>query len=316
MHVNPLLISTLFLLVLVLSFVFVAVIYSRRYARILGAVTNILNNDIFCKHQGGPCLMEFDRDIEMPDNIDNITFDKKIALFCADLIARIELLYYDKNGVDELVIPTGMELLTELHYNGTTIGYVVKQVVEQKNNDLPINTVCVVLRGTATASEWQKDFDYVQTENAIGDGSTVLNCHKGFLDIYSEFKNELHETLEKNEIKWDTVLITGHSLGGSLATLITLDLYKKYNTRTYVFGSPRVCDIIPEDIRYMWRVNNTSDIVPNIPLPVMPNVKNHENPYRYTHGGTSVEFTNNRSSLTNSHLLPVYLSYLKDEEGE
>ncbi|PNG99177.1 Lipase, partial [Tetrabaena socialis] len=69
------------------------------------------------------------------------------------------------------------------------------------------------------------------------------------------------------------VLVTGHSLGGALATLAVHDLAKRMPTHAqqaislYSYGAPRVGNepFVGEFdrlVRNTWRVTNTNDIVP------------------------------------------------------
>jgi predicted lipase len=70
-----------------------------------------------------------------------------------------------------------------------------------------------------------------------------------------------------------TVFVTGHSLGGALATLAALDLRISLglpDVRVVSFGSPRVGNDIfskwfEEEIGPHWRFTHNRDIVPSVP---------------------------------------------------
>ncbi|CAK9166987.1 unnamed protein product [Ilex paraguariensis] len=76
--------------------------------------------------------------------------------------------------------------------------------------------------------------------------------------------------------KWH-VYVTGHSLGGALATLLALELSSSQlakcgaiNVTMYNFGSPRVgnrrfADVYNEKVKDSWRVVNHRDIIPTVP---------------------------------------------------
>jgi predicted lipase len=70
-----------------------------------------------------------------------------------------------------------------------------------------------------------------------------IRVHRGFLDAYMSVRDEiLTKVLELNSKR---IIITGHSLGGALATLCGVDLQKNsivhwHNLHLATFGSPKV----------------------------------------------------------------------------
>lgn len=76
--------------------------------------------------------------------------------------------------------------------------------------------------------------------------------------------------------KWH-VYVTGHSLGGALATLLALELSSSQlakrgaiSVTMYNFGSPRVgnrkfAEVYNEKVKDSWRVVNHRDIIPTVP---------------------------------------------------
>ncbi|KAJ7955513.1 Fungal lipase-like [Quillaja saponaria] len=77
-------------------------------------------------------------------------------------------------------------------------------------------------------------------------------------------------------LKWH-IYVTGHSLGGALATLLALELSSSQLAKRgaisltmYNFGSPRVgnrrfAEVYNENVRDSWRVVNHRDIIPTVP---------------------------------------------------
>ena len=72
------------------------------------------------------------------------------------------------------------------------------------------------------------------------------------------------------------MIITGHSLGGALATLAASDIRKledpwyMANTELYTYGSPRIGNeatarFLTEQSDYSYRVTSMHDIVPRVP---------------------------------------------------
>ncbi|NWG35920.1 MAG: lipase family protein [Chloroflexi bacterium] len=100
--------------------------------------------------------------------------------------------------------------------------------------------------------------------------------HKGFLIAYNSVKRDI---VEKGipQVLGLPIYITGHSLGGALATVATNDLEETVVNKTvlrdqiaacYTFGSPRVGnqEFNKEFRSAIYRVVNTTDIVTVVPL--------------------------------------------------
>jgi hypothetical protein len=72
--------------------------------------------------------------------------------------------------------------------------------------------------------------------------------HKGFYDNFVAVKPKIVEILKKPENQKCKSIVTGHSLGGALATLVSAFLSSEYRQQAcgqvmlYTFGSPRVGD--------------------------------------------------------------------------
>jgi len=108
--------------------------------------------------------------------------------------------------------------------------------------------------------------------------------HSGFLRAYKSTRKRVIDTVEQAisvspEKEW-RVYVTGHSLGGALATLMSYELATYYQKRKdiakdvkvkmYNFGSPRVGnaafaknydDTVPES----WRIYNSKDVISTVP---------------------------------------------------
>ena len=111
------------------------------------------------------------------------------------------------------------------------------------------------------------------------------------------------------------IIITGHSLGAALATLASLDLQYDYDVVSYTFASPRVCDGFPtEGMRGFFRIDNTCDIIQQLPLAVMLNFNNPKSPYYYQHSGDSMFFTDNKKGMGANHLIDVFIGAVYKHE--
>ncbi len=108
------------------------------------------------------------------------------------------------------------------------------------------DAVVVAFRGTEKkAGDFIDDAKVVRTEFVTGEKGTKV--HRGFKaateDVWAG-PNGIEATLKslRSAKPGRSVLLTGHSLGGAMATVATAELAKAGTpaTGTYVFGSPRV----------------------------------------------------------------------------
>lgn len=135
------------------------------------------------------------------------------------------------------------------------------------------NILYVVFRGTSSLFDIKTDLNVFISTNKWA------QVHKGFFKQYNAIYLKLHQeilnwiSIHENEI--DTIIFTGHSLGGALALLASYDiktiLHKNYNIKCYSFGAPRIGnqsfikELEKKDIE-IWRVCNIEDIVPLLPI--------------------------------------------------
>lgn len=229
-------------------------------------------------------------------------FDTNIARYAADLIARIQVLFYQDHTTKELIIPDEILNHCILYYNNKVVGCIAKSKTKKQ--------VWIIFRGTVDKQEWKHDLQFDQ--NIINNSN--FSCHSGFLQIYNSFREHISHTLSSiSDIAECKILVSGYSLGGALATIAALEFSNSYkNVYVYVFGCPRVCESIPLVFKSFWRVNNTEDVIKDIPLPVMPNLKEIKRPLIYTHAGDSKNFTKNLKSLSANHRLQLYISALDE----
>lgn len=101
-------------------------------------------------------------------------------------------------------------------------------------------------------------------QSSVGGGKS----HRGFTKAYWAIGHDIQERLSQDDVSDYRIYITGHSLGGALATIATKNLKHKGGiSACYTFGAPRVGnkDWV-EDIKPpMYRIVNASDVVPMLP---------------------------------------------------
>ncbi len=94
------------------------------------------------------------------------------------------------------------------------------------------------------------------------------NIHTGFKDAFDTVKKDIQNVLNDETLKDKPLFITGHSLGGALATIAAKKLSHEGGIAAcYTFGSPRVGnDKWISDIKNpIYRVVNAADCVTMLP---------------------------------------------------
>ncbi|KAI3469889.1 hypothetical protein Pfo_026552 [Paulownia fortunei] len=159
--------------------------------------------------------------------------------------------------------------------------------------DLERKRLVIAFRGTEQ-SRWKDlrtDLMLVPAglnpERIGGDFKKEVQVHSGFLSAYDSVRTRLISLIKQAighrgdslELlpKWH-IYVTGHSLGGALATLLALELsssqlakHGAISVTMYNFGSPRVgnrrfAEVYNEQkVKDSWRVVNHRDIIPTVP---------------------------------------------------
>ena len=126
----------------------------------------------------------------------------------------------------------------------------------------------LAFRGTESLRDGRTD---IQATRGTWQGFAV---HEGFLVAYLAIRQKIENAVAMFTSDGQRLHITGHSLGGALATLAALDLISAGAVRVgsvITFGAPRVFGL--RGARWadrilggrLWRVINSNDLVPRIP---------------------------------------------------
>lgn len=232
-------------------------------------------------------------------------------------------------------------------------------------HDTDSNRLYVVFRGTATPAEWVINFQFKPGDEPFLGDKEHGRVHRGFYKIYTredQGKNPLREkdnlpsmkdTIEKCILgcpaqaingTWPVealqacpadaqVVVTGHSLGGALATLATAHIHSLQHFSQkpilYAFANPRAGDAQFFQLFAeldCFRIANSEDIVPTLPLAsidmtsasatdvtseslrktrlsrlaaVLPDLDYH-------HIGAPIYFTLHEGAIANNHIIPIY----------
>lgn len=153
----------------------------------------------------------------------------------------------------------------------------------------------IVFRGSESDFDWKTNFEYRQeqaefSETVIqdeivapqeqekiypypGESSSGATMHRGFVRAYFSVRNQLHDYVRNHSIT--SVALTGHSLGGALATLGAVDIQYNFANQVsslelYTFGAPKVGNDgfrdsfnrrVPNSYRFVYGM----DLVPELP---------------------------------------------------
>ena len=207
------------------------------------------------------------------------------------------------------------------------------------------DTLYIALRGTHSANNWYDNLLLQQTlfqadpEQPIYIGGLEPLVHSGFYRIYMNLRDQLHDRINTYlatpenpdapsqptalaggadpappapPVSPKRLVLAGHSLGGALATLASLDLASDPRFEQillYTFGSPRVGDsrlaiALKNRGVIVFRFANSEDSVPHLPPSNFSNGKDETQLYQ--HVGYPAVFTAQRGSVAGNHSISLY----------
>ncbi|UVI31136.1 lipase family protein [Paenibacillus spongiae] len=239
------------------------------------------------------------------------TMDIRTALFLAAVCGQTYTQY--ESAEQWFLVPQGYRTVgtfTATAYDGARVpfGFVLESD----------RSAILAFRGTGSAVEWVSDLIAQQTpfKPVRGGGLT----HRGFTDIYLSARERIFKLLDAlpND---KPLFITGHSLGGALATLAACDVASNRSHDqliVYTYASPRVGDpkfvrnynaIVPIHVR----VQNDFDVVPYLP-PLVYQSPNTDKSYYYLHVKGDVQRSFRKGSVGGNHMLSSYFSDLARDD--
>jgi len=190
-------------------------------------------------------------------NLVRAPYSDRVAWVMA-IMANLAYIEFEANDDEyhnlELNLESGGFTLVKTFSKGSTQAFLAK------------NHVYAVLafRGTEPKKWEDVRADLRAYKSTVKEGKV----HAGFLDAYKEVDKEIERSLiDENQDRWP-LYITGHSLGGALATVATreLDAVKGIGDQIaacYTFGSPRVGNKKYENTIKVpfYRIVHSTDIV-------------------------------------------------------
>lgn len=141
----------------------------------------------------------------------------------------------------------------------------------------------IVFRGTDGVEDIPTNIDVRYSDWTCGGRASKV--HKGFSDQYSFVRKAILRQIERKKKHLREITVTGHSLGGALATLAASDIaymFRDKRIHCHTFGSPRVGNEafrkhFENVVASSWRVFNREDPVCLVPMS-----------HRFVHVGSGV----------------------------
>lgn len=233
-------------------------------------------------------------------------FHKQLALFLLDM-CRLTYIQYKQDG--PFPIPDGFKLVKSFKavsfHSSEWFGFILESE----------DSVVIAFRGTQSDPDWISDAQVYQRAYPYVPKSGLV--HDGFLSIYESCRDQIVETY-KSIPKHKALYITGHSLGGALATLHALDMTVNApfsQVVMYNYGSPRVGDttfkrVYRSKVRYSIRFVNTYDLVPKLPPPIIQTPITKKTLY-YNHVPAPIKFSIQTESVSGNHSTDTYEKGIK-----
>lgn len=171
-------------------------------------------------------------------------------------------------GFVSALYPQVTDITVVVNSTGNACGFTAYNPAEDE--------VMIVFRGTQPLSlkNWIDDLDFFKTSYP---GCSNCNVHRGFYYTYLEVRDEILANAKSLFAKYPNSrkLVTGHSLGGALAVLASIDIVQLFGPidEFYTYGQPRVGDknfadfvntIVPGN--FNSRITHHWDPVPHLPL--------------------------------------------------
>jgi hypothetical protein len=181
-------------------------------------------------------------------------------------------------------------------------------------------TLYVAIRGTGTRHEWSNNARFQQRRFSVqlSSGEYPMGLvHDGFADSFESMWEDLLEAVKDSLAGADRVIVTGHSLGGAIATLAYASLVTRFPiariTKGVVFGCPRVGN--PEfamsfgtigDAGAFWRYELLHDPVVELPP------KSIFGLLRFNHVGEIIVLPRQFLNAAENHAISSYHTAIRD----
>lgn len=242
-----------------------------------------------------------------------VTYDPTLALTFANAVEAAYEFYDNSTPIALDGYTIGPSIFVWEGVTKTFFGYVATGT--PPNSGIPEHNL-VVFRGTRTTEEVADDLDWTLTPCTLG-GNPCGNAAKGQYDFYTgkvlaedSLSQSMMSALGSLGDQSLPLYVCGHSLGGGVATLASLDIveskaYPAASPIMYTFGGLHVGDAtfvqtFTSGVQAAFRVVNLCDFVPQL--------TGEEDNTSYVHVGQQWWFISYAQYLWQNHELD--LSYL------
>jgi triacylglycerol lipase len=180
------------------------------------------------------------------------------------------------------------------------------------------NALILAFRGSEEtgAADWITDLNLIPANYPYsGENNSAIKVHAGFIEAYQSVRDAMYQTAKESPLK--QIICTGHSLGGSLATLCALDIRSNLPDKQvscYTYGSPKVGNpdfvkVYNQHVPQTFRFVNGPDVIPTIP-PDVPFLVDYEHVGNLYHiGDTQVSRLSTNTAIC--HLPKSYIEVLE-----
>ena len=172
----------------------------------------------------------------------------------------------------------------------------------------------IAIRGTLSNEGWMSDIMFQQKPSKVFNNNKDILVHRGFNDLYSSMRQQLIKIVYSlyNSGEINRVVMTGHSLGASMALLAAYDISKivgRNNIVLYTIGCPRTGNVnFAKELQKKYthyRIQNMADIIPLVPPPY---VYGNE----FSHTFPVYQIRNTKTSIAHNHTPYTYLQALNE----
>jgi hypothetical protein len=195
------------------------------------------------------------------------------------------ILCYDSSQLNTCVWLSGAAYCGKDNYKtmilgGPASGFTYKETLYDVKTDLQgyigilptTKSIYVVIRGSSSVMNWLDDFEIKLVPY---DSFPECNCtvHYGFYNSALGVASKTVDSVKTLQKKYPgySVVVTGHSYGGSCGQLLAMELVKNgVHVKLYNYGQPRVGDakyaaFVNTKITEYYRTTHNKDIVPHVP---------------------------------------------------